>query len=313
MIAKHQAPCSNDIHVEEGGRKGEVPPFFTPQFGGHLLLHLVLITSIRCSLLGTLPHQTPWPKPLPSFSASQTRVPPAQVPHFSPSFTNPCYNVQTNPPTSAHSAFVHGLSRLSLLPAFFRSSKMGNLPISYLIFFNALSCFYAHCCHLSKVFFPPVLSLFEPLTTGKFWLIPQKWWKLSEKASNQNKQSLQEQKLTWCHQNHFCSQLVPSPVPGCRDRHCSAHQPSELTPGTNLWVCTQPLLPRALPSPPGPTPMLWALQVVCRTTEAPPGLQSTHPSGETRPLARTQPQKKTWRSEQDTEERDLGPAVLSPW
>lgn len=75
MIAKHQAPCSNDIHAEEGGRKGEVPPFFTPQFGGHLLLHLVLITSIRCSLLGTLPHQTPWPKALPSFSASQTRVP----------------------------------------------------------------------------------------------------------------------------------------------------------------------------------------------------------------------------------------------
>lgn len=58
--------------------------------------------------------------------------------------------------------------------------------------------------------------------------------------------------------------------------------------------------------------MLWALQVVCRTTEAPPGLQRIHlleiPGHQ---QVRTQPQKKAFTSGQDTEEKGLGSSPSS--
>lgn len=113
------------------GRKGKMSP--PPSMKGTCLLHIVLITSIRLltvrntTLLNTLARN-------PLIQCLQDTVPTAVVPNNPPSFSNPCFNIQKNPPTSAHSGFVHGLSSLSLLPAFFRSPKIESLQISYLIF-----------------------------------------------------------------------------------------------------------------------------------------------------------------------------------
>lgn len=129
-------PIAHDIRAGEGEERGEgkerknVPP---PSMKGTCLLHIVLITSIRLlTVRNTTPLNTLARNPL--IQCLQDTVPTAVVPNNPPSFSNPCFNIQKNPPTSAHSGFVHGLSSLSLLLAFFRSPKIESLQISYLFF-----------------------------------------------------------------------------------------------------------------------------------------------------------------------------------
>lgn len=144
---------------------------------------------------------------------------------------------------------------------------------------------------LVNFFFNQFSAFFIPCMAGNFWLLPQKRWKgIWKSLKSKQAKFARAKKLTWCHQNLFlfpsqCQalSLAAGPTPqGDGTDTAGLTSPPELTLGINPWVSTQPPDPKCSLLVLGPTLMLWALQVVCTTTEVPPGLQSTHYSGEIR-------------------------------
>jgi len=80
---------------------------------GTCLLHIVLINSIRLlTVMNTPSLNTLARNPL--IQCIQDGVPTTVFLDDPQSLPDPCFNLQINPPTTAHSGFVHGLQSLSL-------------------------------------------------------------------------------------------------------------------------------------------------------------------------------------------------------
>lgn len=157
---------------------------------------------------------------------------------------------------------------------------------------------------------------------GIFWLLPQKWWKAVWKRLKSKQAKLARAKThlvsptpllfpTWCQALPLAARPAPQ---GDGTDTAVATSPPELTLGINHWVSTQP---------PDPKCSLLVSRIHshalgfagCLHDHRSSSWPSEHAFFWRDQQVRTQPQKKTLRSGQDTEEKYLGPvpALLSPW
>lgn len=140
---------------------------------GTCVLHIVPINSIRLPTVGNAPSLNTLARN-PVIQCLRGRVPTPVFLDNPQSLTDPSFDPQINPPTPAHPGFEHELSLLTTVHGLVHGSE--RLPISYIIFFNTISCLYGCCCHLSNTLSNQFSVFVSLLMAGSFSLLPRNWW-----------------------------------------------------------------------------------------------------------------------------------------